>query len=357
MPSRTLDVVDFVVSKGHGVRGLSNIGLKKVPTQYVQPPEERLDAAKVVSDETIPIIDAANWNDDQQEAVYGSIIEAARKYGFFQIINHGIPIDVLDEVQAAAHCFFELPTEEKVKYKKDPCGGGTVKMGTSFSPNKEKVMEWKDYLSLQYFSHSDATADWPPICRSQAVDYLKRVQAIVRKIYDALLVGLNAKGFDETKEDLLMAWIAVNFNYYPYCPNPELTVGVGRHSDGSALTVLLQDDVGGLYVRAPDGESWIHVRPTRGALVVNIGDMLQLLSNGRYKSIEHKVVVNPRKNRVSIAVFVNPAPDQVVGPLPEVLVGGEKPLYREVIFLDYFKYFFSKGHDGKATIEWAKILN
>ncbi|GAB2277120.1 hypothetical protein Dimus_011827 [Dionaea muscipula] len=355
MSTQAIDIVDFIVNKGHGVSGLAIMGVKDVPNRYIQPPEERLDATNVVCDEPIPIIDVS----DEDDATLGdSICEAARKYGFFQIINHGIPIEVLDDVQAAVHQFFELPTEEKIKYKRNPCEKGMAKLGTSFNPSKEKVMEWKDYLNLLYLfsEEEEATADWPPICRDQALDYCKRVEAVVTRIYDLLLKGLAVNGFDETKRSLLMGCMGVNMNYYPFCPNPELTVGVGRHSDGSALTVLLQDDVGGLYVRAPDGESWIHVSPTRGALVINVGDMLQLVSNGHYKSIEHKAVANASKARVSVAVFVNPAPDQVMAPLPELLENtGEEPLYREVVFRDYFKYFFSKGHDGKATIEWAKI--
>ncbi|GMH13044.1 hypothetical protein Nepgr_014885 [Nepenthes gracilis] len=353
MLTESLDVVDFVVNKGNGVRGLAEMGLQSVPNQYVQPVEERIDGAKVVSDESIPIIDVSSWDDP---TVTDSICVASRKYGFFQIINHGIPTEVLEKVQAAAHRFFEMPMEDKIKYKRDLAASGTAKLGTSFSPGKEKVMEWKDYLSLQYFTEGIAAVDWPPICKNEALNYAKMVEVLVRKIYHVLLKGLNLKSFDKTKESLLMSWIAVNFNYYPYCPNPDLTVGVGRHSDGSALTVLLQDDVGGLLVRAPDRCSWIHVPPTKGALVINIGDILQLLSNGIYKSIEHMVVTNQRKTRVSIAIFINPAPHQVVAPLPELLeISGEKPLYREIVFIDYFKYFISKGHDGKATIEWAKI--
>ncbi|GAB2211955.1 hypothetical protein Droror1_Dr00025295 [Drosera rotundifolia] len=355
MPTESLDVMNYVVDQGHGVRGLSTIGLDSVPTQYVQPPEERLDATKILSDQTIPVIDVSNWEDP---AVSDAICTASRQYGFFQVINHEIPVEELEAVQAAAHRFFEQPTEDKIKFKKDVLGKGTVKMGTSFSPYKEKVMEWKDYLSLQWFPRDPtAGADWPPICKDEAVDYLKKVHSLAKKLFNVLLNGLSIpNGFDdESHKSLLMSWIAVNFNYYPYCPNPELTVGVGRHSDGSAITVLLQDDVGGLYVRAPDAESWIHVPPTRGALVINIGDVLQLLSNGRYRSIEHKVVANPWKNRVSIAVFMNPAPNQVVGPMKEAMEEGEKPLYREIGFMDYMKYFFGKGHDGKATIQWLEI--
>nr|ACJ85455.1 unknown [Medicago truncatula] len=79
------------------------------------------------------------------------------------------------------------------------------------------------------------------------------------------------------------------------------------------------------------------------------------MSNGRYKSIEHRVVVDGNKTRISMPIFVNPAPDAVIGTLPEVLENGEEPHYKQVVFSDYFNYFFSKAHDGKKTIEFAKI--
>ncbi|XWS10260.1 hypothetical protein CRYUN_Cryun39dG0060200 [Craigia yunnanensis] len=87
----------------------------------------------------------------------------------------------------------------------------------------------------------------------------------------------------------------VNMNFYPICPNPELTVGVRRHSDMGTLTILLQDGIGGFYVKVPEdvdmkkkGE-WVEIPPVPGALVINIGDMFQILSNGRYKSAEHRI--------------------------------------------------------------------
>ncbi|GAB4852532.1 hypothetical protein Ancab_040547 [Ancistrocladus abbreviatus] len=353
MPTNTFDVVDFVVNKGHGVSGLAEMGLKSVPDQYIQPVEERLESVKLLTDESIPIIDVCNWKD---QTVCDAICNASKKYGFFQIINHGIPMKVLEEIQAAAHRFFQLPTKEKVKYKADDFKPGTAKLETSFVPDIDKILEWRDYLSMHYVDEETASANWPPVCKDATLDYFNRVQVIVRKIYDVLLKGLNLKGFDESKESLLMGRRLVNFNYYPPCPNPELTIGAGRHSDASVVTVLLQDDVGGLHVRAPDGESWIHMPPTKGALVINMGDMIQLLSNGHYNSIEHKVDANSTKGRMSVATFILPALHQVVAPLPELLEAtGEKPLYREFLFNDYVKYFFTTAHDGKAKIEWAKI--
>ncbi|GKD24835.1 feruloyl CoA ortho-hydroxylase 1-like protein [Tanacetum coccineum] len=110
---------------------------------------------------------------------------------------------------------------------------------------------------------------------------------------------------------------------------------MGGHSDVSTLTVLLQDETGGLYVRKPDSDNWVHVPLVKGSLTINIGDVLQITSNGRYKSIEHHVVANRHENQISVPIFVNPRPNDVIRPLPEVIKRGEKALYKQVLYLDY----------------------
>lgn len=194
--------------------------------------------------------------------------------------------------------------------------------------------------------------------RAEVLEYMKRTEILVKRLLEILMKRLNVKDIDKNKEALLMGSKRINLNYYPVCPNPELTVGVGRHSDVSTLTVLLQDYIGGLYVRAAgtNEESWVHVPPLKGSLVINIGDALQIMSNGRYKSIEHRVVANASKTRISVPIFVNPRPSDVIGPLPEVLgISGEKAMYKQVVYSDYVKHFFRKAHDGKSTIDFAKI--
>nr|KYP41590.1 1-aminocyclopropane-1-carboxylate oxidase isogeny 4 [Cajanus cajan] len=191
------------------------------------------------------------------------------------------------------------------------------------------------------------------LCRDEALEYMKHAVVLIRKLLKVLLKKLNVKELD--KEHTLMGQVIMAFNYYPICPDPEVVAGVGPHSDISSITVLLQDDTGGLFVRGSDGDTWIFVPPVEGALVINIGDVLQIMSNERYKSIEHRVVANRSKTRISIPIFVNPAPDAVVGPLSQVLENGEEPKYKQVLYSDYFKYFFSKGHDGKKTVEFALI--
>ncbi|KAK7324342.1 hypothetical protein VNO77_27875 [Canavalia gladiata] len=113
-----------------------------------------------------------------------------------------------------------------------------------------------------------------------ALEYLKFSSKIVRDIMEILIGKLGVK-LDDSKMEGLQGIKKVNFNYYPACPNPELTVGVGRHSDMGTITVLLQDDIGGLYVKmeeendAGKGE-WLEIPPTPGALVVNVGDALEV---------------------------------------------------------------------------------
>ncbi|KAK6232518.1 hypothetical protein SCA6_002591 [Theobroma cacao] len=111
-------------------------------------------------------------------------------------------------------------------------------------------------------------------------------------------------------ESLLMGLMRTNLNYYPICLNPELTVGVGH-------------EIGGLFVRSNQGDNWIHVPPIKGSIVINVGDSLQTMSNGSYRSVEHRVVANRSKSRISVPIFVNPRPGDKIGPLPELVASNE----------------------------------
>uniref|UniRef100_A0A803KLV6 Fe2OG dioxygenase domain-containing protein n=1 Tax=Chenopodium quinoa TaxID=63459 RepID=A0A803KLV6_CHEQI len=310
------------VASGHAVKGLSEMELKDLPKQYIQPQSER------------PLCDAAE------------------KWGFFQIINHGIPLEVLENVKRATLAFFALAPEDKRNFLKENSPNSHVRLGTSFIPEAENSLEWKDYLSLFYVSDDAALA----ICRDQLLDYMNKCQVVIKFLLQVLMKGLNSHEINEKKWSLLSGSKRINLNFYPKCLKPELTVGVGRRSDVSTFTILLQDDIGRLYVQAPDGESWVHVPPISGALVINIGDALQIMSNGKYKSIEHRVIANGSKDRVSIPLFVNPKPNEVIGPLKEVLVqSDEKPKYRKVLYSDYTLYFYKKAHDGKGILDYVKI--
>ncbi|XP_022892556.1 feruloyl CoA ortho-hydroxylase 1-like [Olea europaea var. sylvestris] len=270
--SDSRDIKKFVVDEGHGVKGLSDIGLQTLPKHYIQPPQEQISTSTILTEESIPVIDMSNSN---EQIVADMICNAAEKWGFFQIVNHGIPMQVLENVKNATHKFYGLPAEEKKKYSKGESPTNNVRYGTSFSPQAEKALEWKDWLSFFYVSDEEAAAFWPSICRDEALEYRKKSEHVIKKLLEILMKRLNITCIDETKESLLMGSTRINLNYYPKCPNPDLTIGVGRHSDVSTLTILLQDEIGGLYVRKLDTDFWIHVPPIDGSLVINVGDLVK----------------------------------------------------------------------------------
>lgn len=157
----TVNVFDFVVNQGNGITGLSRTGIESVPELYIQPLEERLDQNKIVHEESIPIIDVSNWDDPK---VAASICDAACNWGFFQIINHGIPIEVLENVKEAGRRFFALPNEERRKYLKENSPTPSVQLRTSFFPSAENVLEWKDFLMHTYFPAAEEDSEfWPSV--------------------------------------------------------------------------------------------------------------------------------------------------------------------------------------------------
>ncbi|EOY13737.1 hypothetical protein SCA6_018095 [Theobroma cacao] len=350
---------DFVVRDGNGVKGIVDLGLSKVPQAYIQPPEEQIDKENA-SKHGQPPIDLSRLDGPDHDEVVKEIVRASETLGFFQVVNHGVPVDLLESLKDAAHTFFGQPPERKSVYRKEVSPTPLVRYGTSFVPEKEKALEWKDYISMVYTNDAEALEHWPVECREVALEYLKTSLEMVKKLLHVLTENLGVK-LDDSKIDALIGRKTVNMNFYPTCPNPDLTVGVGRHSDFGTLTVLLQDGIGGLYVNIPEDTDigkrgdWVEIPPIHGALVINIGDMLQILSNGRYKSAEHRVRTTSTKSRVSIPIFTIPKPTEKIAPLPQVVEKDGVARYREFVLGDYMNNYFGNPHEGKKSLDFARI--
>ncbi|KAI8557355.1 hypothetical protein RHMOL_Rhmol04G0004400 [Rhododendron molle] len=369
---------NFVVRDGNGVKGLVDSGLSKVPDQYIQPPNERIPE-KMISNSPISIIDhqlhtpidISLLDGPSHDQVAEAIVKAAESFGFFQVVNHGVPVELLESLKESAHRFFEQPPEKKAVYRKGASPSPFVKYGTSFVPDKEKALEWKDFISMTYTTDGDALNYWPNHFKEGALEYLKTASEMVKKILE-VLIGAFGVIADESIVDLVDALTGskmVNINFYPTCPNPDLTIGVGRHSDVGTLTVLLQDGIGGLFVKLEEVEEecgkqkkggaeepqWMEITPIPSALVINVGDTLQIVSNGRYKSAEHRVRTTSTQSRVSIPLFSAPLPTQKIGPLPEVVDADGVARYRDFVFGDYLNNFFGNTHEGKKALDFAKI--
>lgn len=144
-------------------------------------------------------------------------------------------------------------------------------------------------------------------------------------------------------------------NYYPPCPQPHLTMGVKSHTDPGALTILLPNHTGRLQVKY--GQDWLDVKHVPGALVVNIGDILQILSNDEYKSVEHRVLASSAEEpRVSVAVFFHPSEkENLYGPIKDLISFDKPPLFEDFTYTDYNHRWYTKELDGRSLVNYYRL--
>ncbi|KAF8391143.1 hypothetical protein HHK36_023444 [Tetracentron sinense] len=141
--------------------------------------------------------------------------------------------------------------------------------------------------------------------------YSSELKNLAMNILERMAKALKMEA-KEMRELFEEGWQAMRMNYYPPCPQPELVIGLTPHSDAVGLTFLLQlNEMEGLQIRK-DGR-WVPVKPLPDAFIVNIGDILEIESNGAYRSIHHRPTVNSVKERLSIATFLSPNLDGEIG--------------------------------------------
>ncbi|PRQ23270.1 putative ent-kaurene synthase [Rosa chinensis] len=318
----------------------------EVDPAFIQHPEHR-PKLSINEAEGIPLIDLSAINSPNSisdpediERIVREVGNACKQWGFFQVINHGVSSDKLQKIEASAKKFFALPLEEKRKIRRDL----NNVLGYYDTENTKNIRDWKEVFDFDVEDptlvpaspdpEDDEETEWtnqwpeyPPEMREACQEYAREVEKLALKLMGliALSLGLPEDRFKGYFKDQTTR---IRLNHYPPCPSPELALGVGRHKDGGALTVLAQDDVGGLEVkRKTDGE-WVRVNPTPNAYIINLGDTLQVWSNERYESTEHRVMVNSEKERFSIPYFLEPAHYTIIKPLEELINEQNPAKYR-----------------------------
>ncbi|CAN1796089.1 1-aminocyclopropane-1-carboxylate oxidase homolog 1 [Linum perenne] len=208
-----------------GVKGLVDSGVKEVPRMFHAPPHY----VEPDPDYILPTIDLAAVHDPvKRKQIVEEIRDASESWGFFQIVNHGVPEKIQEEMMARSHDFFEQDVEEKKKF-----------MGTDLT---------KKYTA----------------------EMIKLGELLFQLLSEALGLDKN-----HLKEIDCLEGLGLGCHYYPPCPQPELAIGAVQHADICLLTIILQDQIGGLQVLRRG--SWIDVPFVPGAMVVNIGDLLQVI--------------------------------------------------------------------------------
>nr|XP_023876328.1 protein DMR6-LIKE OXYGENASE 2-like [Quercus suber]POF23439.1 protein dmr6-like oxygenase 2 [Quercus suber] len=349
-----------------GVKHLCEKGIKCVPSKYILPVLDQPNSGKEISSASnsnpkLPVIDFAKLQGSNRSHAVNSLRKACEEFGFFQLVNHDIPRDVIENMVDVSKRFFELPFEKRSKYMSTDMNSA-VRYGTSFNQNKDAVFCWRDFLKLSCHHLSDVLPLWPssPLDLRQAViNYSNNTKFLYQMLTEAILESLglvdinnNEKENDELEEFKDGSQLIV-INCYPACPEPDLTLGMPPHSDYGLLTLLLQDEVEGLQIQH-EGR-WVTVEPLPDSLVVNVGDHLEIFSNGIYKSVLHRVLVNPSKSRISIASLHSLPFNNVVQPSPKLIDEDNPRHYKDTDFAGFLEYNSSCEPKKKSFLESRKL--
>jgi isopenicillin N synthase-like dioxygenase len=284
--------------------------------------------------DSVPVIDASKLPDP---ASLHALDRACREWGFFQVVRHGIDREVIRALQREMRAFFALPLEAKRRVERsaeNPWGFYDREL-------TKNTRDWKQIFDCGPDDDAKLRTPWPTGSsqfRPALTGFMGSCERLAFRLLAAISTNLGmpaehlAQGFRPAHTSFL------RLNYYPVCPAPARPTGVQRpgrghlgvnhHTDAGALTLLLQDEEAGLEVHR-EGR-WHLVEPRSDVLVINIGDMVQVWSNDRYRAALHRVRASAERARYSAPFFFNPAYETHYAPLPTTIDDRAPARYRPI---------------------------
>ncbi|OWM81027.1 hypothetical protein CDL15_Pgr007058 [Punica granatum] len=308
----------------------------------------------------IPLIDLS-----QPDAKH-LIVKACEEFGFFKVVNHGVPLEFISHLESEAVSFFSLPQTEKEKAgPAGPFGYGNKNIG------RNGDVGWVEYLLLKtdprfnFHKLPSGFGKNPEKFRSALKDYISAVRKMACEILELIADGLKIQQRNVLSKLLMdeQSDSVFRLNHYP--PRPELNeapvngggernlIGFGEHTDPQIISVLRSNNTSGLQISTRDG-SWISVPPDQTSFFINVGDSLQVMTNGRFKSVKHRVLANGSKSRVSMIYFGGPPLSEKIVPLPSLMKGKES-LYKEFTWFEYKKSAYNTRLSDNRLAHFQRI--
>ncbi|EOA35425.1 hypothetical protein CARUB_v10020627mg [Capsella rubella] len=282
----------------------------------------------------IPVIDISD--PESKDA----LVKACEDVGFFKVINHGVPAELVSLLEHETVEFFSLPKSEKTQVAGYPHGYGHSKIGQNGD------VGWVEYLLMNADLDSGSAPLFlglsknPETFRNALEEYITSVRRMTLHVLEMIADGLGIKQINalsklvsDQKTDSIL-----RLNHYPPCPlikkKSNGVIGFGEHTDPQIISVLRSNNTCGLQINLTDG-SWISVPPDHSSFFFNVGDSLQVMTNGRFKSVRHRVLANCKKSRVSMIYFAGPSLTQRIAPLTCLMGKDEEMLYEEFTWSEY----------------------
>lgn len=306
----------------------------------------------------IPVLDASPLVRGAPWEMADAFAKAYGETGFAYIVNHGVSGALVERVFAASAAFHALPRKQKMAVALDRNHRGFIPINTSTDvnskladvkrPNQSEsfMMMREDAPDMQTGAYLAGPNQWPdlPGFREDVTAYHDALTDLGRRLMQvaALSVGADpaelAPAFAQPT-----TWLRLLY-YPPTDPAEGGLYGSAPHTDFGCLTILAQDDVGGLQVQTPAG-AWIDAPRIEGAFVVNVGDMLHRWSNGRLRSTPHRVINASGKSRFSCPFFFDPNVATTIAPLPSCISADRPPRFDPLVFGDFLRSELGAGYD------------
>ncbi|XP_048141927.1 1-aminocyclopropane-1-carboxylate oxidase homolog 1-like isoform X6 [Rhodamnia argentea] len=252
-----------------GVKGLYDSGVSKIPSFFVHTRKSTADGV----DLPIPTVDLGGGviggGGDLRRRVVEGVRSACEGWGLFQVVNHGIPEGVLEEMIGGVRRFHESDSRRDW-YSRER--GRKVMYYSNLTLFNVAAADWRDTLVCEMAPSPPEPQELPESCRDIVIKFSEQVHNLGITLLELLSEALGLKP-NHLKDMHCGEGLLLLCQYYPPCPEPDRAMGCNTHNDGNFLTILLQDQLGGLQFLHED--QWVNVLPQKGALLVNIGDLMQ----------------------------------------------------------------------------------
>ncbi|KAF7011417.1 hypothetical protein CFC21_025730 [Triticum aestivum] len=283
---------------------------------------------------------------EARSRVVEDIARACHDLGYFQVINHGISQSVMDRAVEAASEFFKLPSETKQEFASDDIRR-PVRYGTS---SKDGTRPARTFLKHYAHPLSEWLQYWPekpPTYREDMGKISAEVRRVALQLMEAILEG-RGLGKDYQHEEFQRGLQLLQVNCYPKEPEGDSAIGLAPHSDHGFLTILLAS-CSGLEVLDRSSNTWRVVQQPRHALHVHVGDYMEVLSNGRIRTVVHRAVLNPGEARISMASIHSFGMHETVSVAKELVDEQDPERYKESSFSDFLDYLMSNADKKRMS--------